>query len=168
MDVSELLIELYGRVVPLVEEAVAGLGVDELGQSPEGADNNIGWLVWHMARVQDHHLAEIFECDQVWVDDGWATRFGLEADPNNIGYGPGPEDVGRVRPESAAALLGYVQEVDRRTRTQLETITPTDLDRIVDDSWDPPVSMAVRLVSVADDCLQHVGQALYLRGSYGW
>ena len=39
-----------------------------------------------------------------------------------------------------------------------------DLDRIVDEDWDPPVTMGVRLVSVIGDDLQHAGQAAYVRG----
>jgi len=46
----------------------------------------------------------------------------------------------------------------------LEGVTGTELDRIVDRRWDPPVTVGVRLVSVADDCLQHAGQAAYARG----
>jgi hypothetical protein len=64
-------------------------------------------------------------------------------------------------------LLEYLDAVDRRTRTMLSELTPADLDRIVDRRWDPPVTLGVRLVSIADDCLQHVGQAAYVRGLLG-
>jgi hypothetical protein len=46
----------------------------------------------------------------------------------------------------------------------LAALVPADLDRVVDRRWDPPVTLGVRLVSIADDSLQHVGQAAYLRG----
>ena len=49
----------------------------------------------------------------------------------------------------------------------LEGLSPADLDRIVDRRWDPPVTLGVRLVSIADDCLQHAGQAAYVRGLLG-
>ena len=163
MDVSELLRDLYARVVPLANDAVAGLDADGLRRAPEGA-NNIGWLVWHLARVQDSQVAEMFGSDQVWVEDGWADRFGLEPDPSNIGYGHSSAKVRQVRPESAEALVEYLREVDARTRTWLEGLAAADLDRIVDDRYDPPVTVGVRLVSIVDDCLQHVGQANYLRG----
>ena len=166
MDVNDLLRELYGRIVPLATQAVAGLDADDLKRAPEGA-NSIGWLVWHLARVQDHQIADIFGSDQVWSAPGWAERFGLEADPDNIGYGHSPEDVKRVRAESSDALLDYLQAVDSRTAPLLAGLDAADLDRIVDDRYDPPVTMAVRLISVADDCLQHVGQANYLRGING-
>lgn len=163
MDASGLLIELYRRIVPLAKQAVAGLEPDDLTRAPAGA-NSIGWLIWHLARVQDNQIADIFDADQVWVEPGWAGRFGLVPDPDNIGYGHGPEDVERVHPESADALLDYLQEVDARTIRWLTGLVATDLDRIVDNRFNPPVTMGVRLVSIADDCLQHVGQANYLKG----
>ena len=69
-----------------------------------------------------------------------------------------------MRPQSPGALLDYLAAVDARTTGLLEGLTPGDLDKVVDRRWDPPVTMGVRLVSVADDCLQHVGQAAYVRG----
>jgi hypothetical protein len=35
---------------------------------------------------------------------------------------------------------------------------------VVDDSWDPPVTVSIRLVSILADDLQHAGQAAYARG----
>jgi hypothetical protein len=49
----------------------------------------------------------------------------------------------------------------------ISTVSETDLDRIVDERWDPPVSLGVRLVSVADDSAQHIGQAAYVKGLLG-
>ncbi|MGB5759783.1 MAG: DUF664 domain-containing protein [Acidimicrobiales bacterium] len=168
MDVGDLLIELYGRIGPLVQRAVDGLTADQLRQSPAEGANTIGWLVWHLTRVHDHHVAEILDVDQLWVADGWAGRFGLDADPSDIGYGHTAAQVAGVRPESPQLLLDYFEAVDNRTRSMLERLSGSDLDRIVDRRWDPPVSLGVRLVSIADDCLQHVGQACYLRGLFGW
>jgi hypothetical protein len=88
----------------------------------------------------------------------------LEPDPDNHGYGHTPEQVAAVRPERPEVLLEYLEAVDARTSAMLESLTPADLDRIVDRRWDPPVTLAVRLVSIADDNLQHAGQAAYVRG----
>lgn len=168
MDVSDLLLELYGRIGPLAREAIEDLTADELIESPAPGINTIGWLVWHLARVQDHHVAEILDIDQVWVTGDWAARFGLDPDPSNTGYGHGPEEMVSVRPNGSQSLLDYLEAVESRTRSMLEGLTSSDLDRIVDRRWDPPVSLGVRLVSIADDSLQHVGQARYLRGLFGW
>jgi DinB superfamily len=164
MDVSGLLLELYGRIPPLARDAVRGLDVDQLTQSPAPGANPIAWLVWHLARVQDDHIAELLDVGQIWETGDWAPKFGLTADASNTGYGHRPADVAAVRPERPEVLLDYLAAVDQRTTTMLEGVTPDDLDRIVDRRWDPPVTLGVRLVSVADDCLQHAGQAAYVRG----
>lgn len=168
MDVNALLLELYGRIGPLARTAVEDLTVDELRRSPAPATNSIGWLVWHVARVQDHHVAELLATDQIWQRGDWASRFELDPDPSNIGYGHRPDDVAKVRPDGPQSLLDYLEAVEDRTRQMLRSLSPTDLDRIVDRRWDPPVTMGVRLVSIADDSLQHLGQACYLRGLFGW
>jgi len=167
MDVSGLLLELYDRIPPLAAGAVNGVAPARLVEPPAPGANPIGWLVWHLARVQDHHIAELLGEPQLWVTQDWASRFGLDADPSNIGYGHTPAQVASVRPESPDALLGYLDAVMARTRAMLAGLTTADLDRIVDRRWDPPVTMGVRLVSVADDSLQHAGQAAYARGLLG-
>ena len=164
MQLNELLIELFGRITEHVHEAVDGLDLDAVNTSVEPGANPIGWLVWHLTRVQDHHISEILEADQVWITGDWAPRFGVAADPQDHGYGHSFDDVLAVRPESTAVLIDYYQAVAARTRGLLERTTPEDLDRIVDRRWDPPVTLGVRLVSIADDDIQHAGQAVYVRG----
>jgi len=164
MDTASLLLELYGRIPPLAARAVDGLDVEELCTAPEPGANTVGWLVWHLARVQDHHVAELLGTEQVWVRGDWARRTGLEPDPSNTGYGHTAEEVASVRPENSEVLLDYLEVVQDRTTEMLEGLAPEALDRVVDDRWDPPVTLGVRLVSIADDSLQHAGQAAYVRG----
>jgi hypothetical protein len=164
VDVAALLLELYGRIPPLAREAVSGLDEGHLTRSPRPGANTIGWLIWHLTRVQDHHIAEILDAPQIWTEGEWAGRFGLEPDPENTGYGHSRDEVEAVRPEGPDALLQYLDAVDLRTRSVLEQLRPADLDRIVDRRWDPPVTLGVRLISIADDGLQHAGQAAYVRG----
>jgi uncharacterized damage-inducible protein DinB len=164
MDVSSVLIETYGRIPDLARNAVDGVDPAGLIEPPAPGANTIGWLVWHLARVQDHHIAELLDTDQVWVSGDWAARFGLEPDPQNTGYGHSADEVLAVRPESADALLAYLDAVQTRTLEMLQSLEPAELDRVVDTRWDPPVTLGVRLVSLADDSLQHAGQAAYVRG----
>jgi hypothetical protein len=167
VDVSDVFIELFGRIPPLVRAVVDGVDTDALVDAPVPGANTIAWLVWHLTRVQDHHVAELLGTDQVWVSGDWAARCGLERDPSNTGYGHTAAEVLSVRPGDTRVLVEYHDAVDARTRAMLATITPDDLDRVVDRRWDPPVTLGVRLVSIADDSLQHIGQAAYLRGVLG-
>jgi hypothetical protein len=147
-----------------VAQALDGIDLSRATEPPSPGTNTIAWLVWHLGRVQDHHVAELLGADQLWLSGDWAPRFGLSPDPSNTGYGHSVEEVGSVRPESTEVLLEYVDAVYRRTRALLEALTPEDLDRVVDERWDPPVTLGVRLISIADDSLQHCGQVAYVRG----
>jgi hypothetical protein len=167
MDVRALLAELFGRIPDEIRGAVDGLSPDDLAWAPGDGSNPIGWLVWHLTRVQDDHVADLLDEEQLWTTGRWAERFGLDADEHDTGYGHRPADVARVRPESAAVLLEYYGAVAARTGGFLSTLREADLDRVVDTRWDPPVTLGVRLVSIADDDIQHAGQAAYVRGLLG-
>jgi hypothetical protein len=168
MDPSSLLVEFYDRIPPLAARAVQGLDQEALCRAPEPGTNPIGWLVWHLARVQDHHVSELLGTEQAWVSGDWARHFGLEPDPANTGYGHSPDEVAAVRPETPDVLVDYLHDVQGRTTAMLQGLAPDDLDRVVDRRWDPPVTLGVRLVSIADDSLQHAGQAAYVRGLFGY
>jgi uncharacterized damage-inducible protein DinB len=164
MDARGVLEDAYGRLPDMVDTAIRGLTPEQLRWAPKPGANSIGWLVWHLTRVQDSHLAEILEADQVYVTGEWAARFGRKADPSDTGYGHTAADVAGVVPESAQALTDYYQAVHERTVAYLAGLTDADLDRIVDRRWDPPVTLGARLVSMYDDDAQHAGQAAYVRG----
>ena len=160
---SDLLIDGVGRIRESVHGVVDGLDEDQLTFRPEGRGNSIAWLVWHLTRVQDDHVAEVAGTKQAWTEDGWSGRFGLPFDEAATGYGHNQEEVGRVR-VTADLLAGYHDAVHERTVGYLRGLREADLDRVVDERWDPPVTLAVRLVSVLDDDAQHVGQAAFVRG----
>ncbi|MFJ4339595.1 DinB family protein [Streptomyces sp. NPDC088915] len=163
MNSAGLLVDSFGRVREAVHGAVEGLTDDELAARIDPDANSIAWLVWHLTRIQDDHLAGAFGTEQVWTAGGWADRFGLPFPGKATGYGQTPAEAGRVR-APAELLLGYHDAVHDRTAELVGTVTNADLDRVVDEAWDPPVTLGVRLVSVIADDLQHAGQAAYVRG----
>jgi uncharacterized damage-inducible protein DinB len=164
MDLRDILRDLFDRIGEHVHEAVDGLDPADLCWAPSAGANPIGWLVWHLTRVQDDHIAEILGTEQLWVSGDFAASFGVAADPGNHGYGHTPDQVAAIRPASAEALVDYYEAVAARTYELLAGLTEEALDRVVDTRFDPPVTLGVRLVSVADDDIQHGGQACYVRG----
>jgi hypothetical protein len=160
---NQLLIDGFDRVHELVPSAVEGLTADELLWRPDPEANHVAWLVWHLTRVQDDHVAAVAGGEQLWTVGGWVERFGLPFDVGATGYGQTSEEVGRVR-AGAELLIGYQDAVHRSTVDYLSTLSDDDYERVVDERWDPPVTLAVRLVSVLNDTLQHAGQASYVRG----
>ena len=164
MDAKDVLVDAYGRLPDVVKDTVRDLTPEQLRWAPKPGANSIGWLIWHLTRVQDSHLAELLDTEQVYPKGDWPSRFGLKADPSDTGYGHTAQQVAAVAPASGQALIDYYAAVHERTLGYLHGLTDADLDRVVDDSWDPPVTLGVRLVSVVDDGAQHAGQAAYLRG----
>jgi hypothetical protein len=160
---TDLLIDALGRVRATVHDTVEGLGRRELTYRVDAGANSIGWLVWHLTRIEDDHIAGVAGSDQVWLSQGWVDRFALPLEPRDHGYGHSNEQVASVD-VGADLLLGYHDAAHDRAVEYLRDLRDDELPRIVDRSWTPPVTLAVRLVSVVNDCAQHAGQAAFVRG----
>ncbi|WP_030160509.1 DinB family protein [Glycomyces sp. NRRL B-16210] len=164
MEVGEVFADAFGRVQEEVHAVLDGLSQEDLDARPGPEANPIGWLVWHIARVQDDHVAGVAGREQTWTAGGWHERFGLPLDPEDLGYGHSSEQVAQVSGIAAGALRDYYDAVHAATLDYVATVSAADLDRVVDEGWDPPVTLGVRLVSVVNDNQQHTGQAAYVRG----
>jgi hypothetical protein len=163
METAELLTDAFGRVRELYVETARDLGPEAAHRRLEGSGNPIAWLLWHTARVQDDHVAHLSGVPQAWRT-GWSDRFLLPFDEADIGYGHSSDDVDSLRIERLDDLVDYHEAVHRLTLDYVGRLDPAELDRVVDDSWDPPVTAGVRLVSLLGDCLQHLGQAAFVKG----
>ena len=164
MTSAELLVDMFERIREDVHGAVRGLAPEQLALRIDDDANSIAWLVWHMTRIQDDHVAAAAHMEQVWTAAGWIERFGLPFEPWATGYAHTSADVAAVTVDSGDLLLDYHDAVHAQTIRFVESITDADLDRIVDESWDPPVTLGVRLVSVINDNTEHAGQAAFVRG----
>jgi hypothetical protein len=162
MDAAGLLTDAFGRIAELYADTAAGLDDRTLHHRPDGSGNSIAWLLWHTARLQDDHLAGITGGSQLWEE--WQPRFGLDNGVDDFGYGHTSEQVDALRIADPQLLVDYQADVHRETLRYLAGADGDELDRVVDRRWDPPVTAGVRLVSLLGDCLQHLGQAAYVRG----
>ncbi|EHB55904.1 hypothetical protein MycrhDRAFT_3098 [Mycolicibacterium rhodesiae JS60] len=159
----ELLRDSFTRIIEHVNDLTDDLTDDVSFFRPTATANSIAWLIWHSARVQDAQLADIAGTDQVWFTGGWVDRFGLDLPRDAHGYGHTPDEVGKVR-APADLLAGYYHAVHKATLEYIASVTTDELARVVDTNWNPPVTASIRLVSIIDDCAQHLGQAAYVRG----
>lgn len=164
MTSAEVLGEALSRLPDLVRSAVEGLDARQLSERPGGSANSVAWLVWHLTRVEDSHLADAFDRDEVWLADGFAERWGLDLPREDTGFGHSSAQVDAVQVDSAQQLLEYFDAVHQVVERLVGQLGDADLERVVDEQWDPPVTLLVRLVSVIDDAVQHAGQAAYARG----
>lgn len=161
---TDILIDSIARVKETATRAVTGLTQAQLEARVDPESNTIAWLVWHLSRGQDLQVADVAGSEQVWTSDGWADRFDLPFGPTESGYAHSADDVAKVRGLSPELLADYLAAVTDRTIEYLGGLSDDDLARVVDTRWNPPVTLAVRMVSVVSDDLQHAGQAALLRG----
>ena len=164
MDGTALVADALSRVRDQLRALLDGLTAEELHGQPRPT---IEWLAWHLTRVQDSQIAPLAGQEQVWIGLGWHSRFGMEPDPRD--YGPGhthtPEQVEAFRAPDGKALLDYHDAVSEATMRYLAALSPQDLDRVLDQpQFQPLPTVGVRLVSVVDDNVKHIGQIDYLKG----
>ncbi|MDP3890971.1 DinB family protein [Nocardioides sp.] len=165
VEPRDLLRDAFGRIEETFAQVAHGLDAEALNARVAPGANPIAWLLWHLARIQDDHVAELAGEPQAW--ESWRERFSLPLDEHDTGYGHGEPEVGAVRIDDAGLLTGYHADVHALTLRYLDRVDAAELDRVVDTRWDPPVTAGVRLISVEGDCLQHLGQAAYLKGLLG-
>lgn len=162
MNVADILADAASRVPAQAASVLAGISQETLHAMPNGA-NSIAWLIWHAARQLDLQLADLTSQPQVW-EDGWSERLGVPRGSKEIGFGDGPDDVEALRIADPEALEAYLKEAVDAYVAYVRTLSETDLDVVIDTSWDPHVTRGVRLVSLVDDATVHLGQAAYARG----
>jgi hypothetical protein len=160
---ADIIGDAFERIGDDVVALVDGMSPTDLVRRVAPGANTVAWLVWHLLRVQDDHVADAAGTEQVWFSRGWQERFDLPFDPGATGYGQTADEVSAVHTTSEL-LSGYARDVSAATRQFVSGLSADDLDRVVDDSWDPPVTLAARLVSVIGDDLKHLGQAEYAKG----
>ena len=161
---AALLIDAFGRIRDSVHRAAKGLTPEQLSARVDDGANSIGWLLWHLSRVQDDHISELAGTEQAWTADGWSEKFGLPFEVGATGYGQTSSDVAKVAGIACDRFVGYHNDVHDRTVRYLGTLSDLDLQRIIDRRWTPPVTLAARIVSVISDDLEHAGQAAFVRG----
>ncbi|MBO0842136.1 MAG: DUF664 domain-containing protein [Nocardioides sp.] len=161
---QQLLGDGFGRTAETLPAMVDGLSTDDLLWRPDPGANSIAWILWHIGRMQDAQIAPLADAEQVWTRDGWHDRFDLPYPAGASGYGQSADEVGAFRLSDPSLLTGYYAAVHEATLAVVDKLTDDDLGRVIDEHWDPPVTVAVRLVSIIDDAARHIGQAAYVKG----
>lgn len=158
-----LLRDGFERIREGVAAVVDGLSPEELSWRVDPDANPVGWLVWHLSRQQDAQVADLSDLESPWKAE-WSGRLGLEYKRGASGYGMSSKEVGQFGVSDGSLLVGYHDATHELTMSWLDSVTDDDWERVVDPNWDPPVTMAVRVMSVLEDSAKHLGQAEYVRG----
>lgn len=170
---NRLAMDIFDRIDRQLEQVLDGLTPEELNRPPAPGANTIGWLAWHLTRSNDRNMSEVAEKEQLWIADGWHTRFGRSPDPGETGVGHTPAQVTAFRAPDSATLLAYHRAVLERIREYvMKDLSEAELAR---DSYSPTFKNSGpvwrRITGVINEALQHLGQAAYIRGlmkGQGW
>ena len=167
----EMLLDSARRPQERLLRVMDGLSIDQLNALPEAhiapTIKSIGWLVWHTAREQDLQIADLAGTQALWVRDGWNQRFAFDLPDDTADWKHTPEEAAKVMIRDAALLQDYLAASTQAVIDYLLQLPPNDLDEVIDHHWNPPVTRAVRLVSIIDDAAMHSGQAVYVRRLLG-
>ena len=136
---------------------------EQLNAHPENHPNSIAWLLWHTGREIDVQLSHLYGKPEVW--ESFRERFDLGELGDSVGYGHTTEQARKIQVSDRQLLVDYLEACLRALADYINVLTETDLDEVIDTSWETPVTRGVRLVSIVDDATQHIGQAAYVAGA---
>lgn len=162
MNSIEILTDLAQRPVDAAKR-LPTLTAEQLNTHPGDHPNSIAWLLWHSGREVDVQLSDLTGDESMW--ERFRERFGLGDLGDSFGYGHTPEQAAEIKVEDQQLLVDYLEATLTALGRYVSELSEADLDEVIDESWTPPVTRGVRLVSIIDDAAVHVGQAAYAAGS---
>lgn len=171
MDAIAVLSDLAARPLQALDYFWEELAPSRLNERPGGHPNSIAWLLWHSARETDAQIAPLAGTEEIWAALDFASRFGFEGldlGAFEMGYGQSRAAAAGITvpatDEGKNLLREYLESVYEHLGDWISTLDESDLDRVIDENWDPPVTLGARVISVIDDAAQHIGQAAYIAG----
>lgn len=159
------MLALFERIQREFHAVIEGIDPLLLDEPPAPGANSIGWLAWHVTRSHDRNVSELQGREQLWILEGWHTKFSREPDPAETGFGHTPDQAAAFRSPEPEVVLAYHDAVVDMINHYLTHAPPGDLDReVFSPTFGDTRTVQRRLVGVLTDALQHLGQLAYARG----
>ena len=165
MTLNEFITDALEKENGFLLEALDGLGQGELSWQPAPDANSIGWILWHMVRVEDMWIQFFAQFQtELWETEGWHEKFGLPTRDN--GFGHTADQVNDFPSLDLDEFLRYRASVRQATLAYLDTLTPEDMERVPRERR-PEMSLGAMFRQIIGEMYQHVGHIAYLRGLQG-
>jgi hypothetical protein len=150
-----------------------GITASELSWQPGPNANSIGFIFWHVTRVEDRLVVHFAQGKpEVWIRDGWHQRWGISAETTGLEYPP--EQVESFPVPELTEMQSYFEAVRKETRTYLQTIDANGFEDRPPRTPYPESSRAVAFFQnytvgnmfcqLIGEANQHLGQVAYIRG----
>ena len=162
MNLNEFIEDALNKEHKSLMEAVTDLTPQELAWRAGPEANPIGWILWHMIRVEDMWIQFFVQHQpEIWERDGWHQKFGLPT--RNNGFGHTPDQVSDFPNLDLSELLSYGQAVRTQTLQYLGGLSPEDYN-IVPRERRPEMSVGAVFRQIVGEFYQHQGHISYLKG----
>ena len=164
MSVKEFIREAMQLTRKDLLDNIRDLTAEELAWRPAPHSNSIGFLAWHITRVEDGWIQRPIQRKlHLWVADKWAERFGMPEEQRDMGYGYTVEQLQAFKTPSLELLLGYSQAVRDATLAFLDTWDPASDAIEVRAPWGT-MTVATTFQQLIWELNQHGGQIAYVKG----
>src|SRR3990172_7137462 len=105
MKCQKLMTDAFEQVVAEVERLLNGLTRDDVLRQPQRDSNSIGWMVWHLTRIQDFGISKLMGEEQLWIKNRWYSKFNRKRDPRDVGSGHSGAEVSAFQVPDTKTLL---------------------------------------------------------------
>ena len=163
MEARDVVVLNFDQLWGVVERVLDGMTPEELATQPTPESNSVGWIVWHMGRVEDRWMQRLAGGKQLW-EQGWAEKLGMPADPMYAGAGMTPKELAEFHTPSVEQLKSYIEAVRGRTADLMGSIRPEQLDDEIEAFGSRKMSIGQVFSHMMSELNQHAGQAAYVKG----
>ena len=166
MALKEFIEKCLDQQHAALVQALEGLNAQELSWRPDSRCMSIGFVVWHVGRVQDFLIQTVAKgAPQVWEGE-WADRLDRSpGDPQDMGFGFMDEQLEAFQVPPVSVLLGYLEVTRANILEHLRGLDDASLEEVKVAS---PMGGQLTLASLYQQMIwelnQHGGQIGYLRG----
>ncbi|MCH2672332.1 MAG: DinB family protein [Dehalococcoidia bacterium] len=162
MTLNEFIEDALNTEHEYLMDALSDITSEELMWRAGPEANPIGWILWHMIRVEDMWFQFFIQREnEIWAREGWNEKFGLPARDN--GFEHTPDQVAAFPAYDLASMLQYGEDVRTATLNYLNTVTEEQMD-IVPREARPEMSIGRIFRQVVGEVYQHQGHIAYLKG----
>ena len=162
MTLNEFIEDAFNKEHEPLMETVKDLTPEEVAWRPGTEANPIGWILWHMIRVEDMWVQFFIQRQlELWERDGWNQKFGLPTRDN--GFGHTAEQVANFPNLDLGELLKYGEAVRASTLVYLRGLGPGDFAAVPRERR-PDMSVSAVFRQLLGEVYQHLGHIAYLKG----
>ena len=161
MDTITFIRDSLDQVHVRLQATCGGLTQEQVVWRPAAYANNIGFILWHVARGEDRMITQLSGgSTDLWESEDWYERFGQPVEM------PDPGDRMGLRSlaiPSIDTLTGYLKATHKKTSGYLETLSDGRLAEIPE-TYPRGASVRQALRHLITHKNNHHGQVDFLRG----